>query len=155
MHTILNNTREFMDKFGQTVRNRPTDTLPTSEVLLRVCLIAEELRELAVAAGLKFDFRVSSTAGITSQVNLPDVLDGLTDLTYVVAGAYHTFGLAHLGPVAFTETHLSNMSKVWPDGTVRRRPDGKILKPDTFTPVNYAALIDSDLPRNPFNPDAK
>ena len=36
----------------------------------------------------------------------------------------------------FNEIHRSNMTKLEPDGKVRRREDGKILKPETYERPN-------------------
>jgi len=42
---------------------------------------------------------------------------------------------------AFRIVHRNNMSKVQPDGTVKRREDGKVLKPDNYVPVDLTGLI--------------
>ena len=65
-----------------------------------------------------------------------EVLDALTDLQYVLDGAYLSFGLQHVKQAAFDEVHRSNMSKLGADGKPIRRPeDGKVLKgPDYFKP---------------------
>ena len=41
----------------------------------------------------------------------------------------------------FVEVHRSNMAKLMPDGSVRRRQDGKIQKPDGWSPPNIAAVL--------------
>lgn len=42
---------------------------------------------------------------------------------------------------AFKEVHKSNMTKVREDGTVLRREDGKIIKPDTFKEPNLGKFL--------------
>jgi predicted HAD superfamily Cof-like phosphohydrolase len=42
---------------------------------------------------------------------------------------------------AFKEVHRSNMTKVCKDGTVLRRADGKIIKPDTFEEPNLEKFL--------------
>ena len=42
---------------------------------------------------------------------------------------------------AFKEVHRSNMTKVCKDGTVLRREDGKIIKPDTFEEPNLEKFL--------------
>ena len=42
---------------------------------------------------------------------------------------------------AFKEVHRSNMTKVCEDGTVLRREDGKIIKPDTFQEPNLEKFL--------------
>lgn len=44
-------------------------------------------------------------------------------------------------PKVITEVHRSNMMKVWPDGTIRRREDGKILKPSTWQAPDIASIL--------------
>ena len=48
-----------------------------------------------------------------------------------------------LGAV-FDEVHAANMRKVGPDGTVTRRPDGKVIKPEGWKgPVVAGVLAES------------
>ena len=42
---------------------------------------------------------------------------------------------------SFKEVHRSNMTKVCKDGTVLRREDGKIIKPDTFEEPNLGKFL--------------
>jgi predicted HAD superfamily Cof-like phosphohydrolase len=41
------------------------------------------------------------------------------------------------------EVKRSNFSKIGPSGKVERREDGKILKPDTYSPPNIKQFFDS------------
>ena len=42
----------------------------------------------------------------------------------------------------FQEVQRSNMSKLWPGGEVRRRPeDGKIMKPPTYSPADIKGVL--------------
>ena len=70
------------------------------------------------------------------QGDVVETLDALTDLQYVLDGAYLSFGLQDQKMAAFTEVHRSNMSKLGEDGKpIRRESDGKVLKgPDYFKP---------------------
>jgi predicted HAD superfamily Cof-like phosphohydrolase len=91
---------------------------------LRVELIHEEWEEFAEAS------RVCDVTGAA---------DALADLLYVVYGAALEWGIP-LDDV-FVEVHRSNMSKVWPDGTVHYREDGKVLKPPTYSPADVAKVL--------------
>lgn len=94
---------------------------------LRMRLIVEEVVEELLLAMEKDD--------------LVEIADGIADAVYVIVGAALEYGIpAHL---VFQEVHNSNMSKLWPGGEVRRREDGKILKPPTFTPPDIARVLDS------------
>ena len=114
---------QFCEKFGVACRTRPT--VPSAEELkLRVKLIHEEANEFDDAAAIG---------------DLVGMADALADLTYVVLQAALVCGI-ELDPV-FREVHRSNMTKVWEDGTVHRREDGKILKPPTYSPADVARVL--------------
>jgi hypothetical protein len=71
-----------------------------------------------------------------------EATDGLGDLVYVAVQAAIVYGL----PLAkaWRLIQRSNMAKVDPTtGKVRRRPDGKILKPDGWTAPDIAGLIEA------------
>lgn len=116
---------DFMTRFGQTVRHKPS--LPTaSEQSLRVQLIAEELRELQEA----FD-----------KEDIVQVADALGDLLYVVLGTAVSCGIT-LAPI-FTEIHRSNMTKLWDEEPrVRRNAAGKVLKPPTYSPADLVHILE-------------
>jgi hypothetical protein len=66
--------------------------------------------------------------------------DATIDLIVVLIGYAHSMGwpLAAL----WSEVHRSNMAKVDPaTGAVRRREDGKILKPPGWTPPDVAGVL--------------
>lgn len=42
----------------------------------------------------------------------------------------------------FDEVHRSNMSKVFPDGTVRYDEGGKVLKPDTYSKADIKSILE-------------
>ena len=71
-----------------------------------------------------------------------EALDALTDIQYVLDGAYLSLGLHKLKDAAFSEVQRSNMSKLGEDGKpIRREEDGKILKgPNYFAPDLKAVL---------------
>lgn len=68
------------------------------------------------------------------------VLDALGDIVYLAYGAAVDAGYDL--DAAVDEIHRSNMAKVMPDGTVRRRSDGKILKPDGWTPPDLSRFVE-------------
>jgi predicted HAD superfamily Cof-like phosphohydrolase len=112
-------------------------------IALRSTLIAEETQE-ALEALLNYRktqimdeyFEANPAASVTGlhTVEAPyryaALAKELSDVLYVV---YGTADLLEIPLEAvFAEVHRSNMSKVREDGTVLRREDGKILKPDTY-----------------------
>jgi predicted HAD superfamily Cof-like phosphohydrolase len=72
--------------------------------------------------------------------NEVEEFDAVLDLIVVLIG----YGLSRGWPMdeGWAEVMRSNMAKIDPySGTVRRREDGKILKPEGWTPPNLADLI--------------
>lgn len=114
---------EFHSLFGLPVLGSPQ--FPESARReLRIKLIKEELEEFLVAEGAN---------------DLIEVADALADLVYVIYGAALEYGI-DLRKV-LKEVHRSNMSKVFPDGSVRYREDGKVLKPDSYSPADLKSVL--------------
>ena len=144
--------REFHEKFDQPVRVTPcVDDEGTNQ--LRLNLLLEELRELGEALGYKLvhdaheDRIFFASTGRLDMMRGLDLdkavatLDALTDLQYVLDGSYVSLGLAAWKDAAFEEVHRSNMSKVWADGSVRKHPDGKVMKPDTYSSADLRGVL--------------
>lgn len=71
--------------------------------------------------------------------NLTDLADGLVDSVYVLLGAVVALELPWVE--LWNEVQRSNMSKVWPDGMVHKREDGKVLKSPDFTPPDLFSIL--------------
>lgn len=95
------------------------------DVDLRIELIEEELAELKKAIATD---------------DLAAATDALIDIMYVTIGAAVTWGVHLHGP--WTEVQRTNMAKA-PDGVVRRREDGKILKPEGWKPPDMEGVLKS------------
>jgi predicted HAD superfamily Cof-like phosphohydrolase len=117
--------REFHERFGLPHNEHPTWPGEVAH-RLRVLLIEEELAE----------FRNAGEAR-----SLVCIADALGDLLCVVYGAAVTYGI-DLEPV-FKEIHRSNMSKGDPE--VVRRPDGKILKGEHYSPPRIDEVLAAQL----------
>ena len=75
--------------------------------------------------------------------HMVEIADGIVDAIYVLAGCGVTMGIP-LGEV-WHEVQRSNMAKVDPEtGKVRRRDDGKILKPEGWTPPDVKKALGFD-----------
>jgi predicted HAD superfamily Cof-like phosphohydrolase len=123
---LIDHVLEFHTAFDLPVNRKPT--IPTkAQQQLRIRLIREELNELEFAM---------------ENGDIVETLDALADLDYVVTGAWLETGVWRLRHVAAREVHRSNMTKVWDDGTVKKRADGKVLKPDTYSPANLPPLLE-------------
>jgi len=66
-------------------------------------------------------------------------LDALIDILVVTIGAIHSAGFDAEG--AWKEVMRSNFSKVGDDGKVRKREDGKVLKPIGYSPPQLSEYI--------------
>ncbi len=107
----------FMQASGQTVGQLNHD-----QYQLYCNLIQEEFDELVASD------------------NIVDDLDALIDILVVTIGAIHSLGADAQG--AWQEVMRSNLSKIDSEtGMVKKREDGKILKPEGWTPPNLHPFI--------------
>lgn len=119
MPNIFKDQDTFMTACGQT-----TTEFNSSQYHMYKDLIKEEFQELQDAESLS------------------DELDALIDILVVTTGALHSLGAD--GEGAWNEVMRTNFAKIDPDtGFVRRRADGKILKPDNW----QAPALDQFLPK--------
>jgi predicted HAD superfamily Cof-like phosphohydrolase len=120
-------------------------TIPSDNIVrLRARLLAEEFMETISCMFDKSDpITGSCIASVkdglkaiidqaTVKVDLEGFADGLCDIAVINEGAFEVFGLDSR-PIQL-EVHRSNMDK-FRDG-VKRRADGKILKPEGWTSPN-------------------
>ena len=111
---------KFMLACDQTVDNFNKD-----QFTMYVKLIAEESQELidAIIAGDKVE-----------------TLDALTDILVVTIGAIHSMGAD--GDGAWNEVMRTNFAKIDQEtGKVRKREDGKVLKPECWKPPDLAPFV--------------
>ena len=121
--TNFEKVKNFMQTFGQEVKNKPSFS---SEKInnLRYNLIKEELEELREALDNK---------------DLLEVADALTDILYVTYGAGHAFGL-NLDH-CFDEVQQSNMSKLDNNGKPIYNEDGKVMKGPKYFKPNFSKFF--------------
>jgi predicted HAD superfamily Cof-like phosphohydrolase len=128
----------------------PAPQVPDRQtLLLRARLIFEEALEFVVAAGCEVGLagdgslldKTTMVVGIdpTIEPNLVEMVDAVTDTLVVTYGAANAIGL--FVPPAWDEVQRSNLSKVWPDGTIHKREDGKVIKPDTYSAADLASVV--------------
>jgi len=105
--------------------DQSTDTFNNDQFKLYVSLIDEEFRELAIAIH------------DNDQV---EQLDALIDILVVTIGALHSMGADAEG--AWKEVMQTNFAKIDKEtGKVRKREDGKVLKPIGWTPPELKPFI--------------
>ena len=104
-------------------------TTPASRTLQRT-LIVEEFKEF-------LDAENQLIKGYT--VNASECLKELADLVYVCYQYAENLGWDL--DEALNRVHVSNMSKLGPDGQPIRREDGKVLKGPNYQPPNLNDLV--------------
>lgn len=121
MTNLFLDQERFMTMCGQTVGTENLD-----QYTMYLNLIKEEVQELEDSTTRKDD------------------LDALIDILVVTIGAIHSAGFDGIG--AWNEVMRSNFAKVDPvTGKVRKREDGKILKPEGWTPPDLAPFTNEVL----------
>jgi len=126
MTNWFNDVKEFHTVFGQRVGEIPSlPEMPERE--LRGKLLTEEFKEYIDAE---------------CDNDLVEVADALADIIYIALGTAVSYGIP-LDKV-FEEVHRSNMAKLV-DGKVLRREDGKIRKPEGWTPPDIKSILDKEI----------
>jgi predicted HAD superfamily Cof-like phosphohydrolase len=124
---------EFHEAMEHPIALKPS-VPPDARVRFRARLITEEYFESMRALFAFADFsreEESVTRAIDVAevlVDLPELVDGLADLDYVVEGTRLEFGVA--GPPIAEEVHRANMAKLGGGKT----PAGKTIKPPGWKP---------------------
>ena len=115
--------KEFMQKFKQEVKSKPT--FPDENIIkLRINLIKEELLELEEALNKR---------------NIEETADALTDILYVTYGAGHAFGIDL--DKCFDEVQKSNMSKLDKFGNPIYNDQGKVMKGPLYFKPNLKKIL--------------
>lgn len=123
------NTRDdvknFMIACSQQVVETPCfNEWTEGQAKLYMSLIAEEYGEL-LTGWIKGD--------------LVEIADACADLVWVIQGLNHSLGIPQ--QKVWDEVARSNMSKISENGKVLKRADGKVQKPETYSPPDIASII--------------
>ena len=120
MSNVFRDQAKFMNACGQTVGERNQDQFD-----LYLKLIQEEVSELQTAV---------------DQNDRVEQLDALIDIMVVTVGAVQSLGVDAEG--AWKEVMNTNFAKIDKEtGKVRKREDGKVLKPVGWTPPNLEPYL--------------
>lgn len=125
MQKVISDLRDFHVACDVPILNEPTIP-PLPRKALRRRLIDEEVNKELIPA-LDAD-------------DLEKIADGIADGIYVLVGTALEYGI----PLEYVwaEVQRSNMQKVDPKtGKVCRREDGKILKPEGWTPPDIRGVL--------------
>jgi predicted HAD superfamily Cof-like phosphohydrolase len=117
----MTNPFKDQEKF-MTACDQSVDKYNESQYNMYKSLIDEEFKELQQAYDMEAE------------------LDALVDILVVTIGAIHSAGFD--GEGAWNEVMRTNFAKIDPEtGKVRKREDGKVLKPDGWKPPNLTPYI--------------
>ena len=123
MSNVFRDQAKFMNACGQTVGKRNQDQFD-----LYLKLILEEVSELQTAV---------------DDNDLVEQLDALIDIMVVTVGAVQSLGVD--GEGAWKEVMSTNFAKIDSlTGRVRKREDGKILKPVGWRPPELSKYINKE-----------
>src|SRR5574338_275848 len=126
---LLDGVAEFTRAAGLPMATTPQwPDQPTRD--LRRALLCEELGEYLDAEDTD---------------DLVGAVDGLLDVIVVAWGTLLTYVGPERARAAADEVTRSNLAKIV-DGQVIRRSDGKILKPEAWTPPDIAGALNGDTP---------
>ena len=124
MTNIFRDQEKFMRACDQTV-GRVNDEINEDQYDLYLNLIKEEVAELQTAV---------------NECDPVEQLDALIDILVVTIGAIHSAGFDAEG--AWKEVMMTNFAKIdKKTGKVVKREDGKVLKPDGWTPPNLEPFV--------------
>jgi predicted HAD superfamily Cof-like phosphohydrolase len=128
MTNIFRDQEKFMRACDQSV------TGDEKQFDMYLDLIREEYKELLVAQGLDDNHNRVGTADPV------ETLDALLDILVVTTGAIHSMGAN--GEGGWKEVMSTNFAKIDKEtGKVRKREDGKVLKPVGWTPPDLKPFI--------------
>ena len=123
MSNVFRDQAKFMNACGQTVGNRNQDQFD-----LYLKLIQEEVEELQTAV---------------DNNDRVEQLDALIDILVVTVGAVQSLGVD--GEGAWKEVMSTNFAKIDSlTGRVRKREDGKVLKPVGWRPPELSKYINKE-----------
>lgn len=129
---VFDDQAEFMKACGQT-----TGQFNSDQIVLYMRLIGEEVSETADAI-----IQILSSAPPPTVAQLAAAADGALDVIVVAVGLLHSLGVDP--PPLWDEVVRSNLAKADPvTGRVRKRVDGKVLKPAGWQPPQLEQLIEA------------
>ena len=130
MTNAFRDQEKFMKACGQS-----TEEYNHDQFNMYMALIKEEYNELLVAQG--YDLK---TLTQEHPIDEKETLDALIDILVVTIGAIHSAGYDAEG--AWKEVMSTNFAKIDKDtGLVRKREDGKVLKPVGWVAPNLEPFL--------------
>ena len=116
------NSKNDVKKFMKACDQKAKDFGAQANLYMK--LIKEEHDELIVAFGNR---------------NMVEIADACADLKWVIEGLEHTLKIPQ--QEVWDEVARSNLSKISENGKVLKREDGKVLKPEGWTPPDIRSIL--------------
>jgi predicted HAD superfamily Cof-like phosphohydrolase len=113
-----NDVRTFMDACDQKGNDFGV------QANLYMNLVMEEYKELILAFGNR---------------DMVEIADACADLKWVIEGLEHTLQIPQ--QEVWDEVARSNLAKISDNGKVLKRNDGKVLKPEGWTPPDIKSIL--------------
>ena len=141
---------QFHHTYSVPIRPFSDPTLDYERMNMRMSLIAEEFAELMGAVygpRARAIVEAATAEAVAADDGTRDVIetaDALADLVYVIYGMAIESGMDLDSVLA--EVQASNLSKLMPDGSVKLREDGKVLKGPNFFQPNIARGLGLESP---------
>ena len=139
---------QFHRTYSMPIQPFTSPMLDYERLGMRMSLIAEEFAELMGAVygpRARAIIEEATAQAVASDEGTRDVIetaDALADLVYVIYGMAIESGMDLDSVLA--EVQASNLSKLMPDGSVKLREDGKVLKGPNFFQPNIARGLGLD-----------
>jgi predicted HAD superfamily Cof-like phosphohydrolase len=131
-----NCVEEFHRKFGQAIGQNAGDNWGDAAIRKhRAKLVLEEALEFVAASGVDVGELLNELPELQPHAYLPDAVDGLCDLLYVIYGSGVTHGVDLRSP--FEVVHLANMAKFGGGVTA----EGKVIKPPGWKPPDLTPVL--------------
>jgi hypothetical protein len=146
--TVFKDQTEFMGACDQHVGCDPSDGIYTGvdhgQLSLYFKLIEEEVGELSNATGLYIHSETDEVVGDSQRdLDVIETVDAGLDIIVVTIGMLASLGVHHdVMQECWDEVIRSNMAKIDPQtGKVTKREDGKVLKPEGWTPPDLRSIL--------------
>ncbi len=140
---LISDVKKFMDAAECT-----TDSFNVRQIALYIGLQLEELAEKLEAVFTDASseqvstfinameahatmFKTGEFDDYVRRGNREEMLDADVDLAWVTIGSAYSQGADFIG--AANEVARANLAKIWPDGTMHRDTNGKVIKPEGWT----------------------
>lgn len=123
LNYALEQVKKFQVTFEHPVADKPT-RIPNARKQVRLSWMQEELDEYVQAD------------------TIYDEADAMIDLIYFALGTFVEMGIQP--QQIFDIVQKANMDKVWPDGLVHKKPDGKTIKPEGWVAPEPLIIAEID-----------